>query len=288
MVDRAVDSIHLLVQDRGHELTLDLPAEETWIAADPDRIEQILANLLTNAAKYTEPGGRISLTAACRGQEIELRVRDTGIGMSSELLPRIFDLFMQADSESEHSQRGLGIGLWIVRRLVELHGGRIEAHSAGLGHGSEFVVTLPVCLSGDEALGCKDERLLVQPQLNGLSSRRVLIVEDNDDSARALARLLDSWKLETRVVHDGLAALDMAQSFHPDVVLLDIGLPGMDGYEVARQLKQLPDLNQTRFVALTGFDLEGDPQRSQALGFDQHLVKPVAPEALGKIFEIVS
>jgi two-component system CheB/CheR fusion protein len=245
------------------------------VEADPARLEQVFVNLLSNAAKYTEAGGRIDLTSEQDGDEVAVHVRDTGIGIAPEMLPRIWDLFAQADRTLERPQGGLAIGLTLARRLVELHAGRIEAHSDGLGKGAEFVVrlvALPV------ATGESLPSAAAQPPPQGRA--RVLVVEDNPDTAESLTMFLEGLGHHVRAVYDGVAALDAARTSPPDVMLVDIGLPGMDGYEFARRVRRDPDLDRVILVALTGYGREEDKQRAMAAGFDYHLVKPVSADAL--------
>ena len=226
-------------------------------------------NLLNNAAKYTEEGGQIWLTAQQEGEEVVLRVRDTGVGITPELLPRIFDLFTQADRTLDRSQGGLGIGLSLVQRLVELHGGRVEAHSAGLGQGSEFLVRLPALSPATEAIAPLET--VEQPA----PPSRVLVVDDNLDAADLLVMVLQTFGHEVQVAYSGQTALEMAIQYQPDFVLLDIGLPEMDGYEVARHLRQQPQTKDVWLIAITGYGQDSDRQRTQEAGFDHHLVKPV-------------
>jgi CheY-like chemotaxis protein len=242
-------------------------------------LQQVVGNLLSNAAKYTEPGGNIWLTALQEGGELVLRVRDTGIGISADVLPRIFDLFVQAERRLDRAQGGLGIGLTLVRRLVEMHGGSVTAHSDGPGKGSEFVVRLPA-----PAEGRKRELLRQQPgdppPALPSAARRILVVDDNVDAAESLAVLLRLEGHEVRVAADGPSAVAAAQAGPPQMVVLDLGLPGMDGYEVARQLRALPETKDALLVALTGWAQEEDRRRCQEAGFDGHLAKPVEWDAL--------
>jgi CheY-like chemotaxis protein len=237
----------------------------------------VIVNLLNNAAKYTEPGGKIDVVIERAQGEAVLRVRDTGIGLAPELLPQVFDLFAQADRSLDRVYGGLGIGLTISRRLVLMHGGRIEAHSAGLGKGSEFVVCLPALGSGAE-----DGRRQRQPAGpdGAHAPARVLIVEDNPDAAESLRMLLELLGHRVRVAPDGLAALEAAHASPPEVMLIDIGLPGMDGYELAHRLRADSTLGGLVLVALTGYGRDEDKERSLAAGFDFHLVKPVNVAAL--------
>ncbi|MES1245112.1 MAG: ATP-binding protein [Acidobacteriota bacterium] len=279
IVEGAVETIRPRMEQRGHRLSVARPAEPVVLEADATRIEQVLANLLDNAAKFTEPGGNIQISAEVRDGEAVLTVKDDGPGIEPALLPRIFDLFVQEDRSLARSHGGLGIGLTLVRSLVERHGGRVEAHSEGPGRGSEFVVRLPVLAGAFSAEPV--------PQADGTpalpGSARVLLVEDNVDAADALAELLRLWGHEVEVVHDGAAAVAKAGEVRPDVVLLDIGLPGMDGFQVARGLRALPGLRGALLVALTGYGQEGDRRRSAAAGFDHHLVKPVDLEELRRL-----
>jgi PAS domain S-box-containing protein len=287
IVEGAVETTRPLLERQEHRLTVSLPGEPVMLEADATRIEQVLANLLNNAAKFTEPGGRIDLSADIQDGEAVLRVKDNGPGIAPDLLPRIFDLFVQEDRSLARSHGGLGIGLTLVRSLVERHGGRVEAHSAGPGQGSELVVRLPVLPAGEpagEPAGRPPEPPPSEAPI-GQASARVLLVEDNLDAADALAELLRMWGHEVEVVHDGAAAVERAVSTRPDVVLLDIGLPGMDGFQVAGALRALPHLRGALLVALTGYGQEADRQRSAAAGFDHHLIKPVD---LGELRRLVA
>ena len=275
LVAHAVETARTLIDERRHELSVALPPEPVRLEADPLRLEQVLVNLLHNAAKYTESGGRIRLIAERTGDEIALRVRDTGIGIAPEMLPRVFDLFVQAGHRRTRVQGGLGIGLSLVRSLVVMHGGRIRAQSAGVGRGSEFIVHLPALPEGtSEGQGC-------DPGAREATAapRRVLIVEDWAATAQSLAKVLEWWGYEVRAVRDGEEALDIARGYRPEVVLLDIGLPGMDGYEVARRLRRQAGPDRPRLVALTGRVPEDD-QCSFGTDFDDHLLKPVDLDAL--------
>jgi len=276
VVAQAVEVSRPIIEARGHRLTVSMPPEPTWVRADPLRLAQVLANLLNNAAKYTEVGGRITLSASREGGDAVFRVRDTGVGIAADMLPRIFDLFAQANTSLERSRDGLGVGLTLVKRLVELHGGTVQAASAGPGKGSEFTVRVPMLAEPQP----RD-----QPSGNGeltgeAAARRVLLVDDNQDAAKSLATLLRLGGHEVRLAHDGATALKTAESFQPEVVLLDIGLPGMDGYEVARRLRKEVHLNRSLVAALTGYGHDDDRRRSRAAGIDIHFVKPVDLEAL--------
>lgn len=278
IVEHAVESARPLIDQHTLELSLALPPEPVWLNADAARLEQVVVNLLNNAAKYTDKGGHIWLSVEQDGDRAVLRVKDTGIGIARELLPRIFDLFTQADLSLDRSPGGLGIGLTVVQRLVEMHGGTAEATSAGLGNGSEFIVRLPVALS--HAM----EREPFPIQTAAPDARwRVLVVDDNVDGADVTALLLQVLGHETQVAYTSATALAAADEYLPNVVLLDIGLPEMDGYEVARRLRLRPLLKNTWLVAITGYGQESDRQLSKEAGFDHHLIKPVAPEKLEEL-----
>jgi signal transduction histidine kinase/DNA-binding response OmpR family regulator len=279
-VARAVEAARPQIEVRRHDLSFSVPAEPVMLEADVARLEQIFANLLNNAAKYTEPGGRITLEAGRDGGVAVVRVRDTGIGIDPGLLPHVFDMFTQADRALDRSQGGLGIGLTLVRRLVELHGGTVAAQSEGEGRGSEFIVRLPVTVAEEP---CRGD---VRRQGGNVPAerKRVLIVDDNADGARMLARLLRAGGHEVEVAYDGPSALDLILASPPDIVLLDIGLPGMDGYEVARRIRLRDELDRTLLVALTGYGQAEDRARALEVGFDEHLVKPVSPDDLAPLF----
>jgi PAS domain S-box-containing protein len=276
VVVRAVEISRPLIDARKHSLEVSLPEQAVWVEGDSTRLAQVLSNLLNNAAKYSEEGGRIDLTVEPSGGEAVLRVRDTGVGIAADMLSHIFEMFTQVQSSVGRSQGGLGIGLTLVRSLVELHGGSVEAHSGGLGHGSEFVVRLPLLQEAapPAAAGAKQQRPCK------VAARNVLIVDDNQDAADSLALLLRRRGQEVRTAYDGPAALDLARAQPPDVVLLDIGMPGMDGLEVARRLRLDLGLKQALLVALTGYGQDEDRRRSQEAGFDTHLVKPVDLDTL--------
>jgi CheY-like chemotaxis protein len=276
-----VETVRPLIAGRRQVLTLVLPDQPIWLTADPTRLEQVLVNLLTNAAKYTDEGGRLEVTVQRAATEMLWSVRDTGIGISADVLPRIFDLFTQADRSLDRSQGGLGIGLTLVRRLVEMHGGTVEAHSEGLGRGSEFVVRLPV------APPLEDPPAPAEVAAAGGTGRplRILVVDDNVDSAHSLSLLLQTAKHMVRVAHTGPGAMETALAFRPEVVLLDLGLPEMDGYEVARQLRARSELAKIVIIAVTGYGQESDRHRSREAGFDCHLLKPVDWPTLERLLE---
>ncbi len=278
-VTRAVETAQPLIEASGHELTVSLPSEPVPLDADPVRLAQVIANLLNNAAKYTEPGGKIWLTAAREGDEAVVRVKDTGIGIAPALLAHIFDLFVQADHARGRAQGGMGIGLTLVRSLVGLHGGRVEAHSDGPNRGSEFVIRLPALPQAGQSRAAEP----AAPPDAAPARRRVLVVDDNADAADSLALVLRLEGQEVCVAHDGTKALELAAAFRPEVVFLDLGMPGMDGYEVARRLRGQPGLEQVVLVALTGWGQDEDRRRTREARFDHHLTKPADPEALRRL-----
>jgi CheY-like chemotaxis protein len=275
VVENAVDACRPLIDARKHTLEVLLPIERLRVDGDFTRLSQILLNLLNNAAKFTPPGGTIRLTVEREGEQVVLRVRDTGYGIPADLLPRVFDLFTQGDRSLERSEGGLGIGLALVRRLVERHGGAVEAHSDGAGHGSELVVRLPLLALPADAPGGAGPEL---PPRTGL--RRVLVIDDNRDAAESMTVLLELWGHEVRIAYNGPDAVGLAADYRPDAVLLDIGLPGMNGYEVAQRLRELPGCEGAMLMAVTGYGQDEDRRRSREAGFDHHLTKPVEPAVL--------
>jgi PAS domain S-box-containing protein len=277
IVAGAVDAARPSIDQHGHALRVELPAEPLRILADATRCEQVLVNLLNNAAKFTDRGGNITLSAERRGGEVVLRVRDDGMGISPELLPRVFDLFVQGERTLERAQGGLGIGLTLVKSLVEMHGGAVEARSEGAGRGSEMVIRLPL-LSPREVASISDpvERPASAPPPSG---RRVLIVDDNTDTAQMLTDLVSLWGHDAARASSGEDALRLAEAFQPHVVLMDIGLPGMDGYEVARRLRRGGGA-EPLLVGITGYGQASDRSRAREAGFDHYLTKPPDPVAL--------
>ncbi|MBC7706005.1 MAG: response regulator, partial [Rhodoferax sp.] len=267
-----------LVTQRRQALTVALPPQPVWLQADAARLEQVVVNLLTNAAKYTDEGGQIWLSVRQEDDAAVLRVRDTGVGIAPELLPRIFDLFTQAERSLDRSQGGLGIGLSLVQRLVKLHGGTVEVSSVP-GQGSEFVVRLPTMPAG---LGTLPAHSVATAPASGRSCR-VLVVDDNHDAAESMAQLLAMNGHEICVAHDGPAALEAGQQFQADLVLLDIGLPGLSGLEVAKRIRQIPALADVTLVAMTGYGQETDHRNSKEAGFDHHLVKPANFNEISRI-----
>jgi PAS domain S-box-containing protein len=282
VVARAVETAQPLIEAQEHELTVSLPPESLSLDADPVRLAQVVGNLLMNAAKYTEANGRIWLTARREGDMAVLRLRDSGIGIAPDMLPRVFELFVQADHTSTKAQGGLGIGLTLVKNLVEMHHGTVEAHSAGLGAGCEFVVRLPL-IPNEEQQRIEEENSAASQEPACSPGQRLLVVDDNVDAADSLAMLLRLQGHEVRVAHDGPTALEMVKGYRPALVFLDIGMPQMDGYEVARRLRRQPGLENVGLAALTGWGQQEDRRRTAEAGFDHHLVKPVEPAALEKL-----
>lgn len=286
VVEQAIVTTAPLMASRRHEFTATWPPEAVCVDGDPARMEQILTNLLQNAGKYTDPGGRIWITIETDHEihtnpsslsgagEAVIRVRDTGIGIAPEALPHIFDLFVQTDRSLDRSQGGLGIGLTLVRRLVQMHGGSVVAHSAGRGQGSEFVVRLPMQEATQDV-----SVITVAPSAPEMSApaagARVLVVDDNVEGAEVLGSVLELWGYEVEIVYSGKDAIRVAAAAPPEIILLDIGLPEMNGYEVARTLRTQPSLNETLLVAVTGYGQETDRGHSLDAGFDHHLTKPV-------------
>jgi PAS domain S-box-containing protein len=282
IVECGVETVRPFIEQRRHALAVRLPPSPIWIDCDATRLEQVVVNLLNNAAKYTEERGHIWLSLEQTGNEAVLRVRDSGVGIAPDLMPRIFDLFTQAERSLARSQGGLGIGLCLVQRLVEIHGGKVAAQSS-LGQGSEFVVRLPVVLTAElHSLSSPAEK--AKPTGRSL---RVLVVDDNLDMAGSLELLLRDSGHDVRMAHDGPTALEAARDYRPDVVLLDIGLPELDGYEVAKRMRQQPALQNVVLVAMTGYGQESDRQRAQDAGFVHHLVKPAHFEQVQKILATV-
>ncbi len=281
VVASAVETSRPIVEQRGHELTVALPETMVCLEVDPARMAQVLSNLLTNAAKYTPPGGQIVLDARTEAEQLVVTVSDSGIGIPADMLPRVFEMFMQVDKALGRATDGLGIGLTLARRIVEMHGGTIEASSPGPGAGSSFTIRLPVLDPPMRSLD-PDDDLDIRPLPHAL---RVLIVDDNRDAAEMLAALLGAWGQQTHLAFDGRTALELGGTFMPDVVLLDLGMPHLDGYETARLMRATGWGARALLVAVTGWGQPHDRDRSQASGFDHHLVKPVAPSALRALLE---
>ncbi len=280
--EQAVAATGAQISARRHTLEVRLPAEPLWVEADPTRLMQVVVNLLVNAARYTDPGGRIDLSAAREGDEAVVRVRDNGRGIRPELIDSVFEMFVQGEPSLARSEGGLGVGLTLAKTLVEMHGGRLAARSEGPGQGSEFTIRLPLLEHAGEAA-----RAAGPPGEEGDGVRRVLLVEDNPDAAETMTELLELWGHRVRAVHDGTGALDAVEAFRPDVVLLDIGLPGLDGYEVARRLRATQNGERPFVVALTGYGDAGHRRRAAEAGFDFHMVKPVDTGALRSLLAAV-
>jgi PAS domain S-box-containing protein len=282
VIESALESSADSMEAGGHHLAVELPEEPLVLDADPTRLAQALGNLLNNAAKYTPPGGRIVLAARREAAQVVVSVTDSGIGIPAESLPTVFDIFTQVGRNMHRAQGGLGVGLSLVRRLVDLHGGSVTGISAGAGQGSTFIVRLPLA---DAAGPNHEARPEGAPQLleNAAMNLRVLVVDDNVDAAESLAMLLELAGHTTRIAHDGRQALQAAEEFRPEVVFLDIGLPHMNGYEVAQAMRRMPDLQGATLVALTGWGAEADRARAKEAGFDHHLTKPTEPTAVEEL-----
>jgi CheY-like chemotaxis protein len=276
MVRSAVETSRPFIEAAGHQLDVTVSSEPLRVEGDPVRLTQIFANLLNNAAKYTDAGGRIWLTITRSGDSVVVSVRDTGVGIPPDTLRRVFELFMQGDRHAGRAQGGLGIGLTLAKSLVEMHGGTIRAFSEGLGRGSEFVVRLPLSTSRTSPHATRED----EEPIPALPPRRVLVVDDNRDAAESMGMLLKLLGVDAHVVHNGPDALAAVGFYKPTVVLLDIGMPGMDGKEVARRIRQRPDAKDITLIALTGWGQEEDRRRTMAAGFDFHLIKPADINAL--------
>ena len=281
VVERAIESARPLIDERGHRIALDLPAEPVTFLADPARLSQVFANLLNNAAKYTDVGGRIWVRARVEGKDLVVAVKDDGPGLTKELRSYVFDLFMQGPQSRTRARGGLGIGLTLVRRLVELHGGTVDALSEGPGKGTEFVVRLPLRLP-PVADGAPSTTTVatVGPR------RRILVVDDNVDAAEALGELLRDFGHEVATAHDGPQALDNARLHRPEIVLLDIGMPEMDGYQVAKRIRGELGLADTLLVALTGYGEDRHRRLTREAGFDHHVTKPVDASKLEELLKL--
>ena len=278
VVNDAVEASRPLMEKRRHTLSVEFPPEAIFVDADPTRLTQVLLNLLNNAAKYMDEGGRIWLRAKRESERVAISVKDTGIGIPPEMLPKIFEMFTQVDRSNERSQSGLGIGLTLVERLVALHGGKVEAVSAGSGKGSEFIVRLPVAT---QASRTKPPAVQEKPNVVTVE-RRILVVDDNYDSADSMAMFLRIMGHEVRTAHDGLAALEVAEEFQPQVIFLDVGLPGLNGYKVAQRIRERRGADVV-LIALTGWGQEEDRRRSKEAGLDYHLTKPIEFDHLTRL-----
>jgi signal transduction histidine kinase len=292
----ALETVEPIVRERGHRLTVDLPPAGLTIDADPTRLAQVFLNLLNNAAKFTPPGGRIEFSVEVKDGEMIARVRDDGVGIAADMLDPIFEMFAQADRSLERTTSGLGVGLSLSRRLIELHGGRLEAFSEGPGKGSEFVIHLPAMPAAPRPLEAPSRpggsggrfgvlRETGAPALrpSGEGKTRVLVVDDNRDFADTLSRMLRSLGHEVRVEYDGLAGLAAARTFRPDIAFLDIGMPGLNGYDLARRLRAFPSTSGIVLIAVTGWGKASDRDQSREAGFDEHVVKPLEIERLQSI-----
>jgi CheY-like chemotaxis protein len=276
VIGHAVEPVRGLIETRSHALTIETPRMPVWVDGDEIRLTQVVTNLLTNAAKYTNNGGHINLQLTSEGQHAHVRVRDDGIGIPADLLPHVFDLFTQAERGAARSEGGLGIGLTLVRKLVELHHGDVHGFSEGPGQGSEFVIQLPLASPAES--GATEGRNVSDEHHR--DARRILVVDDNADGAESLTVLLRLAGQDVRIEHDGMAALAVAESFRPDAVILDIGLSGLDGYEVAQRLRRMPGTQGSVLIALTGYSQDEDRLKSQQAGFDYHFIKPGDVNAL--------
>jgi two-component system CheB/CheR fusion protein len=284
VVNQAVEAARPYFESRQQELTVKLPQQPIYLDADPTRVAQIAGNLLSNASKFTEKRGRVALTVETDDSQAVMRVEDSGIGIATEQLPRIFDMFVQVDTSLERTQSGLGIGLTLVKQLVEMHGGTIEAHSGGLGKGSDFVVRLP--MSAEPAPTAPSAPSEVDQAVAPVR-RRVLVVDDNPDAANRLALWLEMQGHEVHTAHDGVEAVEAAATLQPDVILLDVGLPKLNGYEAGRRIRQQRRDKGLFLIALTGWGQEEDKRRSKEAGFDLHLVKPISLPTLEKLLDDV-
>jgi signal transduction histidine kinase len=289
LMARTVETVQPFFEERGHTLTVEIPKGILAVLGDPTRLVQALGNVLGNAAKYTERGGHITLAAAQSGPEVVIRVRDNGIGIPAELIPIIFNLFTQLDRTSGLPQSGLGIGLALVQRLIEMHGGSVSARSDGLGKGSEFLIRLPLFIRETVESGQPLQQLsaLEQSMTNAegptRTQRRILVADDNNDALESLATLLQLSGHEVYTAANGAVALESAEQHRPEVALLDIGMPKLDGYEVARRIRAQPWGQRITLVALTGWGQDSDRRRSQEAGFDSHLVKPLDLDKLTEL-----
>ncbi len=284
IVNHAAESIRSLMDARKHEFSVSLPIEPIWVEADSARMEQVVVNLLNNAAKYSDIGGLIRMTVGQEAGEAVIEVRDNGVGLKPELLPHIFELFTQVDGSLGRSYGGMGIGLALARNLVDMHGGRLQASSAGLGKGCMFTIKLPLI----PAPPAQEAKVVLEPRELAERSLNVLVVEDNVDAGDTLGMLLRLWGHNVQLARSGSTALEMASMSRPDVVLLDIGLPGMDGYQVAKLLRMRPEFKDVTMCALTGYTpSEADRLRQQKTGFDHYFVKPVAMAKLLELFQTI-
>jgi CheY-like chemotaxis protein len=278
VMDRAVEEVQPIVDAHGHELTLSVPGRPIIVDGDAFRLSQVISNLLRNALKYSDKPSKIWLTVERQGETAVIRIKDEGIGIAADVLPKIFNLFVQADNSLARSQGGLGIGLTVVKRVVEMHGGLVTAESEGIGKGSEFTIRLPISHASAPL-----SKAAPTSSAHAGPKRRILVVDDNVDAAMTVSTLLKTWGHEVHSVHTGVRAIEEVQNFRPEIVLLDIGLPGMSGYDVARQLRSEPSSKGVIIAALTGYGQESDRQREFEAGFDYHLTKPPDPNLLASL-----
>ncbi len=280
VLQEAIESGRPIIEACGHELIVELPSEPIYLEADLTRLAQVFSNLLNNAAKYSEPGGRIWLSAERQGNEVVVVVKDTGVGIPAEMLSKVFDMFTQVGRTPDRSQVGLGIGLSLVRVLVEMHGGGVEARSGGPGEGSEFVVRLPALL------GKLDHGIRTTSAQRSCEAKyRILVVDDNRDTTDSLAMILEMMGSETRTAYDGEEAVAAAFEFQPDVILLDLDLPKLNGHEVCRRIRKQTKGKDLVIIAQTGFGQAQDRQRTHEAGFDYHIVKPLDPDTLMELLD---
>lgn len=285
VADPAVEMVGPAVEDRRHDLSLPLPRNPVWVEGDSARLTQVVFNLLSNAAKFTDPGGKIWLSVEREGEQAIVRVRDNGSGMTSDLAPKVFDLFTQGQRTPDRSQGGLGLGLTLVKRLVQMHGGTVEGRSEGPGKGSEFAVRLPALPA--EA-GQPKLPSLSQAPLAAAPIVSVLVIDDNYDVAQSTTWMLEGLARETRMAHSGQAAMDLVREWRPDIILCDLGMPGMDGYQTCQRLRQVPELEKIHVAAVSGCGGEEDRRKSKEAGFDCHLVKPISRTALEDLVQIAA
>ena len=282
VIDSAVETARPVIEAEGHELRVSLPAEPLYLDADFTRLAQVFSNLLTNSAKYTRSGGHIWLTANRQGANAVVAVRDDGIGIPADALPRVFDLFSQVDRSVERATGGLGIGLALVKGLVELHNGSVSAESDGPGKGSTFRVRLPALDTIPEPVASAPAE---DTPIAAANRRRILVVDDNRDGAFTLAKMLSLLGNEVRTAHDGIEAIGRAEEFRPEVILMDVGMPGLNGYDATRRIRELSWGRSTIVIALTGWGQEGDRIQSREAGCDGHLVKPVSLTDLNNMLD---
>jgi len=282
-VRTAIEAARPFLDAKQHSLSVELPTEAPRLNADPIRLAQVFSNLLINAAKYTDPGGKIRVAASIEGDMLVVAIRDTGIGISPQMMPRLFEMFTQAQDALDRSQGGLGLGLALVRGIVQLHGGSVSARSEGEGRGSEFTVRLPLGrASRAPQTGAQ------AASLSGAERLKILVIDDNEDAAEMCATFLELAGQDVRRAYNGRSALALAEAFRPRVALLDIGLPDISGYEVARALRRAPWATNLLLVAVTGWGQDQDKQRALDAGFDHHLTKPIEPDELERLLQSIA